>query len=954
MPVDKFRFVSPGVQVAEIDRSGIPATPPAIGPAVIGRSVYGPTMVPIRLESTEDLYSVFGAPSPGGKGGDVWREGNYAAPTYGAYAAEAYLRNNGPVTFVRLAGNKSPDASTDGAAGWTATAVTGVFVASALSSSDGFAQVTASLGATFYLADATTTVQLISNANSQTTPVETAGTLVAPESTDEKAIEFTAIIKNYRGTNHLTATFNFDPNSEKYIRKVFNTNPHFTNEDIYGSSAASGALNYWLGETFESSLEEIVCAGGAGTGAPTAVSGTGRYAFAFLSELNGENADQADRSSPASAAKSGLVFGQDTTEETASFQPQNQQQLFRFVGRDSRGQWENKNIKISIANVKAAVNPTVDPYGTFDVFVRDANDTDNKLNILESFAGLNLNPNSSDYIARRIGDKYNTWNTNEKYYEEYGDYTNVSKYVRMEMNDKVANATANPALLPFGYFGPLRTATQLDSGTPGTGAGIVVAAASMFAGATITTGSEYTGVAFTASIETKVEFPRLALRQSGAYGVSTPRKAFYGAHTQGTFARRDNGYGDYTIRLSSDLDDPYGSGASDPGTGLEYSYIFTLDDVSGSAINPVYVSGSRAAGNSLRGTSTANTVLDAGANSFTLPLFGAADGLDITEPEPFANRLIGSTEQDSYELYTIRKAIDIIRDPDVVEHNVVAVPGVSATNVTDYLIDMAENRADTLAVIDIENDYKSRFELTADEIGTNRTTLPNVDQAVTSMKVRGFDTSYGAAYYPAVQIRDRGTNAILYVPATVAAMAAFGYTERVSEPWFAPAGFNRGGLSDGSSGIVATGVSKRLTSQDRDDLYAVNVNPIAQFPQEGVVIFGQKTLQARASALDRVNVRRLLIYLKKEISRIANTTLFQPNVRDTWNRFLLRAKPLLDSVKANFGLEDYRLILDETTTTPDLVDRNILYAKVLLKPTRAVEFIAIDFEIFRSGASFGD
>ena len=164
---------------------------------------------------------------------------------------------------------------------------------------------------------------------------------------------------------------------------------------------------------------------------------------------------------------------------------------------------------------------------------------------------------------------------------------------------------------------------------------------------------------------------------------------------------------------------------------------------------------------------------------------------------------------------------------------------------------MAENRADTLAVIDIENDYKSRFELTADEIGTNRTTLPNVDQAVTSMKVRGFDTSYGAAYYPAVQIRDRGTNAILYVPATVAAMAAFGYTERVSEPWFAPAGFNRGGLSDGSSGIVATGVSKRLTSQDRDDLYAVNVNPIAQFPQEGVVIFGQKTLQARASALDR-------------------------------------------------------------------------------------------------------
>jgi phage tail sheath protein FI len=185
-------------------------------------------------------------------------------------------------------------------------------------------------------------------------------------------------------------------------------------------------------------------------------------------------------------------------------------------------------------------------------------------------------------------------------------------------------------------------------------------------------------------------------------------------------------------------------------------------------------------------------------------------------------------------------------------------------------------------------------------------------------------------------------------------MAALGYTDNVAFPWFAPAGFNRGGLSDGSSGIVATGVSKRLTSRERDELYDVNVNPIAQFPQEGVVIFGQKTLQSTRTALDRVNVRRLLIYVKKEISRIANSILFEPNVRDTWNRFIAQAEPFLDGVKADFGLTDYRLILDETTTTPELIDRNTLYARVLLKPARAIEFIAIDFEIFRSGASFDD
>ena len=950
MPADKFRFISPGVQVAEIDRSGIPAEAPPVGPAVIGRTPYGPSMTPVRLESTDDLYRIFGAPSPGGKGGDVWREGNFAAPTYGAFAAEAYLRNNNPITFVRLAGEQHPELTVgSGEAGWTATEATGVFVANVVSGATGFEQTTASLGAVFYLTDADSSIQLISTTNGQTTPVDTAGTLVQNESSNALDLTFTAIVKNYQSTNHLTATFNFDPNSEKYIRKVFNTNPHYTNSDLYADDTR---LNYWLGETFESSLQEIVCGGSPGSGAPTALSGTGKNAFAFVAGMSGLSKDLSDRSAAAAVAKSGLVFAQDLTQEAGSYQPQDQQKLFRFAATDVRGDWDNSNIKVSIANVKAAVNPTVDPYGTFDVFVRDASDTDNALNLLESFTGLNLNPASPDYVARRIGDRYLSWNTTEKYYEEYGTYNNVSKYIRVEMNDEVDNATANPAVLPFGYFGPIRTATQIDSGTPGTGAGLVVAAAQMFAGATLTTGSQYSGTAFTASMGARVEFPRISLRESGAYGVSTPKSAFYGARTQGTFARRDNGYGDYTRRISSDIGDPYGSGGT-LATGLEYSYIFSLDDVSGSATVPVYVSGSRADATSFRGTGSIDTLLDASVNSFTLPLVGGTDGLDITEPEPFANRLInGQSEQSSYELYSVRKAIDMLRDPDVVEHNVVAAPGLSDPLVTDYLVDMAEERSDTLAIIDIENDYKPRFELTSGDIGTNRTALPDPSTAVSTMKTRGFDSSYGAAYYPAVQIRDRGSNTVLYVPATVAAMSAFGYTERVAEPWFAPAGFNRGGLSDGSTGIVATGVSKRLSSKERDDLYGVNVNPIAQFPQEGIVIFGQKTLQASASALDRVNVRRLLIFLKKEISRVANTILFQPNARDTWAQFLLRARPLLDDVKAKFGLEDYRLILDETTTTPDLIDRNVLYAKVLLKPTRAIEFIAIDFEIFRSGASF--
>ena len=203
-------------------------------------------------------------------------------------------------------------------------------------------------------------------------------------------------------------------------------------------------------------------------------------------------------------------------------------------------------------------------------------------------------------------------------------------------------------------------------------------------------------------------------------------------------------------------------------------------------------------------------------------------------------------------------------------------------------------------------------------------------------------------------MRDTLVGTRVWLPPSVAALGTYGSSARSSELWFAPAGFNRGGLSRGSAGLPTTAVLERLTSKQRDDLYEVNINPIASFPSEGIVVFGQKTLQATPSALDRVNVRRLLIFLKKQISRISTRILFDPNVDVTWNRFLGEVQPLLRSVKARYGLSEYRVILDETTTTPDLVDRNIMYAKVFLKPTRAIEFIALDFIITRSGASFDD
>tara|TARA_R110000824_G_C15041628_1_gene660467 strand:- start:271 stop:831 length:561 start_codon:yes stop_codon:yes gene_type:complete len=185
-------------------------------------------------------------------------------------------------------------------------------------------------------------------------------------------------------------------------------------------------------------------------------------------------------------------------------------------------------------------------------------------------------------------------------------------------------------------------------------------------------------------------------------------------------------------------------------------------------------------------------------------------------------------------------------------------------------------------------------------------------------------------------------------------MGVLASSEKASHLWYAPAGFNRGGLTDGAAGIPIMNVTERLVSKDRDLLYEASINPIASFPSTGIVVFGQKTLQERQSALDRINVRRLVIYLKKQISVLSTQVLFDQNVQSTWNRFKSLIEPFLANVKVQYGITDYKLILDESTTTPDLIDQNIMYAKIMIKPARAIEYIAIDFVIASSGASFED
>jgi phage tail sheath protein FI len=213
-------------------------------------------------------------------------------------------------------------------------------------------------------------------------------------------------------------------------------------------------------------------------------------------------------------------------------------------------------------------------------------------------------------------------------------------------------------------------------------------------------------------------------------------------------------------------------------------------------------------------------------------------------------------------------------------------------------------------------------------------------------QVQTLNSNYSAAYWPWIRITNPGKNVPVWVPPSVVVPGVLAFNDLVSAPWYAPAGLTRGGLS------IAKGTYRNLSQSDRNTLYTARVNPIANFPNEGIAIWGQKTLQDLPSALDRVNVRRLLIAVKKFIASSTRYLVFEQNTIATRNRFLNIANPYLEQVRANQGLYAFRVVMDETNNTPDLIDTNTLYGQIFLQPTRTAEFIVLDFNIQPTGASF--
>jgi hypothetical protein len=534
----------------------------------------------------------------------------------------------------------------------------------------------------------------------------------------------------------------------------------------------------------------------------------------------------------------------------------------------SDGNSANKEIKVSILNVKASTDPESD-FGTFSMLIRRYNDTDTRIEVLEQYDNVDLNPDSPNYIARVIGDSLPVEDqvTGEIYYQ--GDFPNRSQYVVVEMSDGIIPPTA----LPFG-FGPVTATVAVDP-------------------------EELVSPNYVES--------RWISGSTIGYNIeAVDRRLYYGwsfADSEGTNASYLNAIPADALFVGSAFNL---ENLTDVPDGEESKSISLNDDDS------------------------------LPYRRFTVPFQGGFDGMNPARDNNLGSDILPTNSQ-GFNLATsqtagskaYKKGLQAISNPDQFDFNLLVLPGVIYeyhSYIANEALSLCEDRGDAFYIMDT--------------VGLNATLATAVGKA------GEIDSNYAATYYPWLRVIDVNTNKLLWVPPSVILPEIYAYNDNVAAEWFAPAGLNRGGISS------AVGVKVRLPQPSRDTLYEGKVNPIAQFPGQGIAIWGQKTLQRRRSALDRVNVRRLLIAVKKFIASASRYLVFEQNVEATRNRFLNIVNPYLASVQERSGLYAFRVIMDESNNTPDVIDRNILYGQLYLQPTKTAEFIILDFNVLPTGAVF--
>ena len=980
-------FKSAGVNARVINLTGPTSIKPTGIPAgVIGTADKGPAFVPTTVATAQDFVVDFGEPTN--------------ASPFGPLGAIEWLRNAQSLTYLRVlgAGSGKTKETSGNNAGRVANA--GFVVGNELPQTpngafgiNAFAGAAGDEGRLYFLGCYMSEVgssTIFQDASKPATgnPI-VRGVVMAPSGvlitmSSSKAASNTAGAVGVPGssTGFLTGSVNissgrqefvlllnghvntdpafpnsikasFDPTAKNYVANVLNTDPLKIEEAGHYLYA-----DWKVDPAFAVPTGSGIISGTVGAGAADGEQFTEDIAFMLTSAL-GRNAGSSVV--PSFENFEDRYKTAQTVWVTSQLFGGNPENLFKISTLTDGNQPIGK-LKFSISSITPGTD--ANPYGTFDLLVRDFNDTDKTQVVLEAWRGLSLDPTSPRYIARIIGD-YNTFfNFNaavgsQKLITE-GTFENKSRYIRVTVADNVKDAQTDKSALPFGFRGALHFNVSGSAPMPA-----------------------HTDVDYLIKVDPFKDLIQLPvpMREKLSVGASPNDTAdtglFWGVQfTEKTSVSEPNtstapetnivsyskhypdfqtSWANFVVGNNNGAADTADNGILDADRYNNNS--FTLGDLR-IAITTADVANVQLLSDwayvrqgNVAVTSTSRSLLVTdltdsavrNAAKFSFFLHGGFDGNNIhnTDMSNMTNEAVveemNSVSRGIAEgpvVSAFNKALDIYNDETEVDIQILAVPGIRHEIVTDKALLMVEDRFDAVFIMDPD-----RFDI-QNNLVTSSTQIVSVNNTSTAFVNRALNSSFGAAYFPDVVLTDTVTGKTRIVPPSVPALGAFSKNDAVGFPWFAPAGFTRGALETTERAAVV------LNRDDMDSLQGADINPIVSFAgSSGNVIWGQKTLLATESALERVNVRRLLVDVRRKVKDVALKMIFEPNREATLNRFSQLVNPIMKRIQDQKGVDRFLVKIDTTTTTQADIQNRTIRGKIFLQPTRTLEFLSIDFVV---------
>ena len=1004
-------FKSPGVVTREIDLSSPTAVVPSGVPAaVVGTARRGPAFVPVTVATFQDFVSVFGN-TDGEKFGPLamneWLR-NAKAGTYvrvlgsGDCKARTTSGNNtGKVTNAGfIVGDKLPQS--DGNLGINTNAGLGgslgrTFILSAFMSESNGSKLFSEAGIGTNLQNKNNASPIIrallmfpsgvlpglsssAASVSNNTPSTVASNVYGASNNGGEMLgslsntsdptlnpQFVLLLNGHKNSDvsQNILTCSFDPTQPNYLSNILNTDPtkieqmghylysHFAIDTRLAVVTGTGNnQNIYNGVVLLQSGNTTRNSGSAGNstnfGVPNFEGFEERYQTAF----------------------SPFIISQ-------KFGGKNKN-LFRVWALDD-GKAGSETVKITLENIRATGNEN-NQYGSFDLLVRKLDDSDDNPVVLERWTRLSLNPSSDNYVARVIGNTHTYYdfdknNGAQKLVIE-GTYSNKSQYIRVETNPDLDNDGIEASALPVGFRGLYHLVT---SGTSDNTSYLSVLGGANTAQTDAMKSVVQPPVPFRKNLSKGVS-PKLSVDSNLTWGVQFELKDSLTEPNSNTmFDTSLLGFTKYYPKYHTVYQNPWvGDNESTPdkvGTILDAdrfnNNIFSLErvevitDSSGDPDSQQWAcatyrrNGVKLGLTDVDGNTASSTRLIDISNDFahipsqkylkfTLPLQGGFDGLNIFDKQKanMSDVAIRREMNDSNQgldngptVAAFKKAISILEEKSDVDIQLLTIPGIRHEVVTNFAIQSTERRFDALYIMDIEEKDTYNSYLTSSD-----TQIINVKNTADRISNRALNSSFAACYFPDVVITDPSTNSNVRCPPSVAVLGAFALNDTLAYPWFAPAGFTRGALSS----VLESQV--KLSKNNLDTLYSAAINPLtSQAHTAGVVVYGQKTLLATESSLERINVRRLLIDIRRKVKNVANTLLFEPNRVETLGRFSRLVTPILSQVQQLGGIDRYKVQIDTSTTTQADIENNTIRGKIYIQPTKSIEFISLDFNITNSG-----